>query len=289
MENPNRMALDLVDEAIDFDDELRVGVRHLANDAAVLDFGVDHPGGIEAGLLLAEVATGGLATVQSRVGTAAGGARTHVEVATDHPTLSLLGCQSPSWAFDADGAIIRGYGPAQLFRRDHPLADRLDPDEGAGFAVLAVEAERLPGEALVEAVAGEAGVPTSSVFVLAAPAGSVAGSVAFAARVAVGAVVRLEAAGIEPGAVRTIAASAPVAPIARAEAEARSRSAGAIAAGGRAHAVVDGGGPDPDRLVGGGESPDDPAPAQLTVDVVDGPTHVVGDVAPDRLADVLGA
>ena len=68
MESLNRMAVELVDEAIDFADELAIEVQELDNGAMVLDFGVEAVGGIEAGLLLAEIQTGGLATVQTGVG-----------------------------------------------------------------------------------------------------------------------------------------------------------------------------------------------------------------------------
>ena len=39
MESPNRMAVELVDEAIDFADELAIEVQELDNGAMVLDFG----------------------------------------------------------------------------------------------------------------------------------------------------------------------------------------------------------------------------------------------------------
>ncbi|NIS34753.1 MAG: methenyltetrahydromethanopterin cyclohydrolase, partial [Actinobacteria bacterium] len=82
MEPLNRTATELVDEAIDFADELRIGVRHLDNEAVVLDFGVEAPGGLEAGLLLAELRTGGLATVATRLGALEGAPHTHVELST---------------------------------------------------------------------------------------------------------------------------------------------------------------------------------------------------------------
>ena len=53
MDSINRMAIELVDEAIDFADELRVDAYELDSGATVLDFGVDAEGGIEAGMLLA--------------------------------------------------------------------------------------------------------------------------------------------------------------------------------------------------------------------------------------------
>ncbi|HKJ57782.1 MAG TPA: methenyltetrahydromethanopterin cyclohydrolase [Halobacteriales archaeon] len=303
MENPNRMALDLVDEAIDFADELAVGVHHLENDAAVLDFGVERRGGLEAGVLLTEAATGGLATVHVELDTVAGAALPHVEVATDHPRPALLACQSPDWPLEVDGEALRGAGPAQHFRDAGPNAGDFDD---ADFAVLVLEADRLPDEALAETVANVAGVPTSGVFVLVAPASSVAGGVAFAARAAERTISRLAGGGYDAGRIRTVAAGAPVAPIADDEDEARVRSAGAIAYGGRVHIVVEEDVARPGRLAYGGDGRGIPepavieegghpdrlddvlAPAQVTVDVVGGPTHVVGGVDEGLLGERLG-
>ena len=305
MENPNRMALDLVDEAIDFADELAVGVHHLENEAAVLDFGVERPGGVEAGVLLTEAATGGLATVHVELDAVAGAALPHVELSTDHPRPALLACQSPGWPLDVDGETLRGSGPAQLAHDAGLAAGDLGVDD-ADFAVLVLEANRLPDESLAEAVANVAGVPTSGVFVLVAPASSVAGGVAVAARTAERTVARLAEGGYDAGRIRTVAAGAPVAPIAGDEDEARVRSAGAIAYGGRVHLVVEEDVARPGRLAYGGDgrgSPEPEAieegghprrlddvlvPAQVTVDVVGGPTHVVGGVDEGLLGERLG-
>jgi methenyltetrahydromethanopterin cyclohydrolase len=66
MESLNRTATDLVDEALDFADELNVAAHQLDSEALVVDFGVDVPGGVEAGMMLAEIQTAGLATVRAR-------------------------------------------------------------------------------------------------------------------------------------------------------------------------------------------------------------------------------
>ena len=55
MDSLNRNALELADEALDFAEELDIGARELDNGATVLDFGHEFDGGVEAGLLLAEM------------------------------------------------------------------------------------------------------------------------------------------------------------------------------------------------------------------------------------------
>mgnify|MGYP002760241048 FL=1 len=68
MESINRTAIELVDEALDFAGELDVAGYELDNGATVIDFGVDATGGVEAGLLMAEIQTAGLASVNPRLG-----------------------------------------------------------------------------------------------------------------------------------------------------------------------------------------------------------------------------
>jgi len=306
MESLNRSALDLVDEAIDFADELGAAVHHLDNEAAVLDFGVDADGGIEAGLLLAEIQTGGLATVGTRMGTVADSPLAHVELATDHPHLALLGSSLSDWTPAVMDAV--GSGPARLFEDDSAFRPS-DYREDFDFAVLALETDRLPEEPIAEEVASRCGVPTSGVFLPTTRLASVAGSVSVAARASEVATLRLANLGYDPANVVSVAGSAPVAPVAGDREAALARTNDAIAHGGRVHLVVD----EPfDRFEGvpfgatghAGAStgrafedadwdlhgvPEDVfAPAQVTLDVRGGGTHTYGERDEERLARLLG-
>ena len=303
MESLNRAAVELVDEAIDFADELGIAVHHLENDAVVLDCGVEAPGGLEAGLLLTEMATGGLASVDTRLAEVAGGVRPVVEVETDHPALCLLGSQPSMWPLDDVGYEGRGGGPAQLNRG---AAERLGVsyEEDFDLTVLTVEGTALPGAGVAQHVAEETGVPTSGVYLVTAPLASLAGSVAMAARAAEVALLRLTHCGLDATAVQSIAADAPVAPVAGDERTALARTNDAIAFGGRAHVVAETAPSDPAALVFGADGPAAGfstvlpaadwdldavdrgtfAPAQVTLDVPGGATHTVGAVDPDALA-----
>jgi len=103
MESINRTAIELVDEALDFAGELDVVGYELDNGATVVDFGIDAAGGVEAGLLLAEIQTAGLANLRTRMGEVAGAPRQYVELSTDHPAIALLCSQKAGWelAFDS--------------------------------------------------------------------------------------------------------------------------------------------------------------------------------------------
>jgi methenyltetrahydromethanopterin cyclohydrolase len=309
MESLNRMATELVDEAIDFADELAVEVHPLGGDAAVLDFGVAGPGAIEAGLLLVEISTAGLATVSSRLGEVAGAPLTHVELSTDQPALSLLCAGKSGWELAVEGFEGLGSGPARALVAEEEIYDRVGYRDESEFAVLAVECTELPDETVAGVVARRAGVPESGVFLPAFATASITGSVAGAARAAELATFRLTELGYDPLDVLSVTGAAPVAPVADSEAGAMARTAAAVAYGGQVHVTVE----EPfdrfDEVASTAATEygrpfaaifedadwafaDLPvelfAPAQVTVDVRGGPTHVVGDTHGDLLAESFG-
>lgn len=306
MESLNRMAVELVDEAIDFAEELDVAAYELDNEATVLDFGVGVDGGIEAGLLLAEMQTAGLATVQTRVDEVAGAPLPFVELSTDHPALSLLCSQKAGWELSVNDFEGLGSGPARALVAEEEEFRRVGYTDAFDLTVLAIESDTLPDEAVAEHVADLAGVETSSVFLPTFATRSIVGSVTIAARAAELAVFRLSELGYDPLDVVTATASAPVAPGGATEEEAIARTNDALSYGGRVHLTVreefdqfddivssaadEYGTPFHEIFEGvdwefGALDTDVFAPAQVTVDVIGGGTHVVGELNHDLLAE----
>jgi len=97
MESINRSAVELVDEALDFAEELGVVPTELDCGATVIDFGVAADGGIEAGLMLADIQTAGLATIYTQMDQIGGAPIPYVELTTDHPGIALLCSQKAGW------------------------------------------------------------------------------------------------------------------------------------------------------------------------------------------------
>jgi len=309
MNTLNRMATELVDEAIDFADELTIDVHALEGDAAVLDFGVEVPGATEAGLVLAELQTAGLATVQTGLKRVDDAPLTHVELSTDHPALSLLCSQKGGWELSVDGFEGLGSGPARALVAEEDIFGRIGYREDEQFAVLAVETGELPGQAVAAAVAERTGVPETGVFLPSFATSSVTGSVVAAARAAEIAVFRLSELGFDPAEVLSATGRAPVAPVAGDEATAMARTTDALAYGGEVHLTVDESfdrfdevpsiaGREYGRPLEGVFAEADwdfstlPVelfgPAKVTVDVVGGDTYVVGDIHEDVLAESFG-
>jgi methenyltetrahydromethanopterin cyclohydrolase len=306
MESLNRMATELVDEAMDFADELAIDVHTLSGDAAVLDFGVDLPGGIEAGLLLAEIQTAGLATLGTRLDDVAGTPLTYIESSTDQPALALLCAGKAGWEVSLDEFDALGSGPARALVAEEPVFQRINYRDEFDLAVLALESDRLPDERVAAQVAERAGVPESGVFLPTYATASVTGSVVAASRAAELAVYRLTELGYEPLDVLSATGSAPLAPVAGTERTALATTEDALAYGGQVHLVVDQPFDRFDEIVStAGTEYGIPfaeifetvdwqydqlplelfGPAQVTVDVVGGDTHVVGERSEDLLAE----
>lgn len=306
MEPLNRMATELVDEAIDFADELTIDVHPLSGDAAVLDFGVERPGAIEAGLLLSEIQTAGLATIQTGVDEVAGAPLTHVELSTDQPALGLLCGAKAGWELSVGDFEGLGSGPARALVAAEDVYDRIGYAEEFEFAVLAIESDTLPDEAVAATVAERTGVPESAVFLPTFSTASITGSVVGASRAAELAVYRLTELGYDPVEILSVTGSAPVPPVPASESKAMARTNDAVAYGGRVHLVVE----EPfdrfDEVAStAGKTRGQPfheifadvgwdhaelpvdlfGPAQVTIDVLGGETHVVGDTNEDLLAE----
>lgn len=299
MESINRMAVELVDEALDFADELNVAPYELDSGATVLDFGVEVDGGTEAGVLLAEIQTAGLATVTTRMGRVDGAPVPHVELSTDHPGIALLCSQKAGWELDFDFYDGLGSGPARA------LVGRETEFEAVGYydefdlTVLAVESIDLPDARIANHVAELAGIEASGVFLPAFALGSIAGSVAASARAPETAVWQLFEAGYDPDDVISASGSAPVAPVGYDESEAMARTNDALAYGGEVHLTVTRDDEDAFAAIPSNAStefdmPFDDifeshdwdfealpesvfGPAAVAVDVVDGPTYRFGE------------
>jgi len=310
MESINRTAIELVDEALDFAGELDVVGYELDNGATVVDFGIDAAGGVEAGLLLAEIQTAGLANLRTRMGELAGAPRQYVELSTDHPAVALLCSQKAGWEVTTESGFEGlGSGPARALVGRETEFERVGYYDSAEFATLAIESTTLPDEEVAEQVAELAEVDAEGVFLPTFATGSTAGSVTTAARAAELAVFRLLEVGYEPTDVLHASGSAPLAPPTRDETEAMGRTNDALAYGGEVHLQV---ARDDDRFGEIVSTASDEygtpfvdvfedadwdfydvpesvfAPAQVTVDVVDGPVYTVGETDEELLAESFG-
>ena len=167
-------------------DALRVGVFRMEDGTCVVDAGIDHPGGIEAGLLIARICMGGLGDAALRSNPVFPDWPWQVEVRTSQPVLACLGAQYAGWSlsFDAPEKFSAlGSGPARALAVREPLFEELGYRDHAGSACLVLETDRYPPPALAEKVSRDCGVAPEQLTLVLTPTGSLAGVVQIAARV----------------------------------------------------------------------------------------------------------
>ncbi|TVP94088.1 MAG: methenyltetrahydromethanopterin cyclohydrolase [Planctomycetaceae bacterium] len=206
----NLRSHDLCQRAAEAPEPLRVSCHRVAG-ALLVDAGIATTGSLDAGLLMARVCLGGAAQVSfvpedaDRLASDWG-----VAVRTDHPVAACLGGQYAGWPVSVDKYFAMGSGPMRMARGREEVLERLGlrekPDRIAGV----LESTELPAEEVILQVAQECGVEPASVALLAAPAGSLAGTVQVVARSVETALHKLHALGFD---VRDIFSAAGVAPL----------------------------------------------------------------------------
>lgn len=152
----NEIALDIVEDMLDFEEELRIKSKRLDNGATVIDCGVEVPGSYQAGIMYTEICMGGLADVDIVVDTINGIPFPFVTEYTDHPAIACLGSQKAGWALKVDDYFAMGSGPARaLALKPKKTYEQIDYKDDAEYAVIALEASKLPDEKVMEFVAKE--------------------------------------------------------------------------------------------------------------------------------------
>ncbi|MDY6764610.1 MAG: methenyltetrahydromethanopterin cyclohydrolase [Halobacteria archaeon] len=305
----NYNALELVDEAVEFADELNIRAVEYENGSTVLDFGVEASGGIEAGLYYADISAGGLLSVSVRTDELNGTPTNFVDTWIDNPALGLIGAQQSGWEVDYNGYEAVCGGPGRVLARKPPETyELLDYEEDSDFAVVCLEANDLPSPGVMERIAEECGVTPEATYAVVAPLASTAGVFQMGARTPEIAVLRLKNLGYDIRKIETASGVSPVAPVVSTELDAMGVTNDSVRYCGRAHLRVredsDVFGQVPTSETefydtfftevleeyGGFYEVDDSvfAPASVTVDVIGGDTKRYGEVDEQKLSESYG-
>jgi methenyltetrahydromethanopterin cyclohydrolase len=218
----------------------RVAVRTLANGARVIDAGIRVPGGLGAGLALAEICMGGLGRITYAPVMIGGEAWTGVQVWTDHPAVSCMASQYAGWAIQIENYFAMGSGPLRAHARvEKELFAKLGYVEHAARGVLVLETRNPPDEAVAAWVAQKAGLEPTQLTLVAAPTASIAGGVQIIARILETGLHKMDALGFDLHKVVSGTGTAPLPPVAKNDLAAIGRTNDCILYGGQAHYTVD--------------------------------------------------
>lgn len=164
---------------------LRLSVSRGPQGEVLVDAG--SPGGIAAGLRMAEICMGGLGTVRMQPHAALPRWPWQITAASSLPVIACLGSQYAGWSLQhgekPDRFFALGSGPARALARKETLFEELGYADAAEAAVLVLESPRPPPPPLLARIAQDCGVKPDRLGVVFAPTQSLAGTVQVVARV----------------------------------------------------------------------------------------------------------
>jgi methenyltetrahydromethanopterin cyclohydrolase len=236
----NEAAGEIADTMADQPELLRVNSYRLAGGARVIDAGVNAPGGIEAGIALAEICMGGLGNVSCTPVQIGQQSYPGLTVWTDHPAVACMASQYAGWAISVGKYFAMGSGPLRAHARvERELFEKLSYEEDADEGVLVLETRTLPTDEVVAWVAEKARLQPVQLTFVVAPTASLAGGVQIAARIVETGLHKIETLGFDVRRVISAMGTAPLPPVAKNDLRAIGRTNDCILYGGQARYTIE--------------------------------------------------
>jgi methenyltetrahydromethanopterin cyclohydrolase len=214
MVSVNEKGLYIIDEMLDWEDEIKIESKELENGATIIDCGVNVDGGYEAGMYLSRLCLADLAEITYTKYDLDGLPVPAVQVTTDHPTIACMASQYAGWRISVGDYFGMGSGPARaLGLKPKELYEEIGYKDDSEVAVLVMESSALPNEEVVEYIAKHCSVEPENVYIAVAPTASIAGSVQISARIVETGIHKLESIGFDINTIKSGFGVAPIAPI----------------------------------------------------------------------------
>lgn len=188
----NKLSQPLVQQLIAQADKLRLGIEKLLNGCTIIDAGINVPGGLEAGRIIAEVCLGGMGTVTISHSTYTENWPLSVTVHSSNPVLACLGSQYAGWSLSHEKYYALGSGPARAMATKvkegirepvEALYKELAFQDSADTAVLVIENDAIPPLEIVEKIATACQIDPANLTIIVTPTSSLAGGVQVVSRV----------------------------------------------------------------------------------------------------------
>ena len=228
----NRRAFELCLEAHAALEELRICGRQELGGPLILDFGIEAPGGLEAGLRLAEICTADLAQVSLVPAERSVWQGLAVQIVTDDPVRACMASQYAGWKLEDGKFFAMGSGPMRAAAGTEAIFDSIGFRELADVAVGVLESRKMPPPELCRRIAADCGVHPSHLILCVAPTASQAGTMQIVARSLETALHKLHTIGFDLSRVESGFGTAPLPPIAGDDLAAIGRTNDAVLYGG---------------------------------------------------------
>lgn len=235
--NLNKRAFTLCVPLLSGAERLGIEAHASACGATILDFGVNAPGSVEAGVLLARISMADLGVVE--VSRTPDDARGAVQVDVAQPVMACLAAQYAGWEIKGDKFFAMGSGPMRAAAAREPLFEDLGYRESTDVAVGVLESGKFPPDEVSEEIATKCGVTPDRLVLLVARTRSVAGSLQIVARSVETALHKLHYLKFDVKRILRGAGSTPIPPLAMDDLTAIGWTNDAILYGGRVRLWVD--------------------------------------------------
>lgn len=211
----NRRALRSAQQLIENSGPLGVQAHSLECGATIVDCGVNAPGSLRAGLLLAEACLAGLGAVSLIPGDANIWPGPWVSVAVDQPVAACLASQYAGWRIAHGDFFAMGSGPMRTLAGKEELFEKIGYRQHEDCAVGVLECGSLPSDEVCRRVAADCGVTPDRLTLLAARTASLAGAIQIAARSVETALHKMHELGFDVSLTVSGFGAAPLSPIAQ--------------------------------------------------------------------------
>ena len=232
--------------------QLGIGIEPGAAGCTIVDAGIAWPGGIDAGLRIAEICMAGLGEVRLVTDSILPHWTQFLSVRTADPVLACLGSQYAGWSLSfgegANAYHALGSGPGRAVAAKEEFFAELSYRDKADSACLVLEVEKPPPEGLIEKIIRDCNINGENLTLILTPTGSIAGTVQIVARVLEVALHKVHILGYPLEWIVDGEGSAPLPPPGSTQIEAMGRTNDAILYGGRVHLTVLGGEEDAEQL-----------------------------------------
>jgi len=236
----NDHGLTVVKDAVGKSEELGVNVELNKDGSTIIDMGVSAKGGFLAGKYLTDMCMGGLCNTGLGTVSINGLVLPSIVVATDHPSIALLGSQFAGWRISVEEYFAMGSGPARAIAlKPKELYAKIDYKDVSKVAVIVLETDVRPSEDVTKFIAEKCGVEASNLYVAIASTSSLAGSTQISGRIVEMGLHKLSERGLDPKLVRYGIGEAPIAPIHPKSNKAMGRTNDMILYGGRVYFEVE--------------------------------------------------
>jgi methenyltetrahydromethanopterin cyclohydrolase len=236
----NQMAWKIAQKLLDNPEFYGVNVSKSTAGATIVDAGVKAPGGFQAGKKLTELCMGGAGKAQLGFKTYGDIVFPSITVSSDHPAIAMLGSQFAGWRIKDGDSIAIGSGPIRaLALKPKDVYEEIGYKDQSDKAVLTLESNSLPSDALIEKVTGASNISPANLIIVVAPTASIAGLTQVTGRIVEVGIHKLRTLGLSPKAIRYAMGYAPIPPLGTDFEVAMARTNDAILYGGSVYLTVD--------------------------------------------------